>query len=310
MSRERWLRSKRTADAKVLRWKVPGLYLRNSKEANRARQNEENRENSRKWSWRCSMGLDGSRLPSSVEMLGSPHGVRQGVTRGQGSDTTGLAMSRVSFTAALRAYWWGDKGESRESLRESSIHEGGMNGVGAVGVVRIWSELQKEECCHRQGCFAFNLMPLARLAVGLATQSSCRPKGILAAPYLLIYPQGNFLLGRIKQFLFPLPGTVLCFPASPSYAFAYWRQHSSYAHSISMSISSCATSGEWKTPDEDRKRGEMGGWPACGLVLVWPWSSGCQPYSVPWKSVLETGLSITVPRPQSAIIVHHFGNFS
>lgn len=48
MSRERWLQSKRTADAKVLRWKVPGLYLRNSKEANRARQNEENRENSRK----------------------------------------------------------------------------------------------------------------------------------------------------------------------------------------------------------------------------------------------------------------------
>lgn len=123
MSRERWLQSKRTADAKVLRWKVPGLYLRNSKEANRARQNEESREeNSRKWSWRCSMGLDGSRLPTSVEMLGSPHGVRQGVIRGQGSDMTWLAMSRVSFTAALRAYWWGDKGESRESLQESSIH--------------------------------------------------------------------------------------------------------------------------------------------------------------------------------------------
>ena len=49
MSRERWFQSKRTANAKVLRWKVPELYLRNSKEANMARENEENREeNSRK----------------------------------------------------------------------------------------------------------------------------------------------------------------------------------------------------------------------------------------------------------------------
>jgi len=39
MFRERWFQSKRTASAKVLRRKVPGLYLRNSKEANMARQN-------------------------------------------------------------------------------------------------------------------------------------------------------------------------------------------------------------------------------------------------------------------------------
>lgn len=37
-SRERWFQSKRTVSAKVLRWKVPGLSLRKSKEANMARQ--------------------------------------------------------------------------------------------------------------------------------------------------------------------------------------------------------------------------------------------------------------------------------
>ena len=44
-----------------------------------------------------------------------------------------------------------------------------------------------------------------------------------------------------------------------------------------------------------------------GLALVF---RGPAILSVSWKSVLETNISVTIPRLQSTIMAHHSGNFS
>ena len=48
----------------------------------------------------------------------------------------------------------------------------------------------------------------------------------------------------------------------------------------------------------------------CRYAEVWSWSSGHWSLSVSWKSVLETDISVTIPRLQSTVIVRHLGNFS
>lgn len=81
--------------------------------------------------------------------------------------------------------------------------------------------------------------------------------------------------------------------------------------------------GEGRSPNENRKRGANGGqdvgwcWPRAteGRWSVQTgrgvaWSSGPQSHPVFWNSVPETDTSVTIPRFQSTIILHHFGNFS